>query len=213
MSTPIQKRNDLLGVRVVKALESRHFEAFYCKTGAEAVEKVLSLIPEGESVSWGGSVTMEQLGLIPKLHEGSYKVLDRDKTSTSAERYEAMQKAVCCDNFVSSVNAISEDGQLVNVDGNGNRVAAIAFGPRRVIIVAGMNKVVKTLDDAVSRARNYASPINVQRIPNIKTPCATTGACEDCKSPDCICTYIVTTRISRPSGRIKVVLVGEELGF
>ena len=211
---PIEQRNDLLAVKVVKALENRHFEACYCKTGAEAVEKVLALIPERESVTWGGSVTLETLGLFQRLHEcGKYEVLDRDKTTTPADRYDAMRRAFFCDNFLASVNAISEDGQLVNVDGNGNRVAAIAFGPKRVIVVAGMNKVVKTLDDAVSRARNFASPTNVQRVPNIVTPCKSTGACEDCKSPDCICTYIVTTRISRPARRIKVVLVGETLGF
>ncbi len=211
--TPFEKRNDLLGRQVVKSLQSRHFSAFYCRTGVEAVEKVLSLIPEGESVSWGGSMTLEVLGLPQRLHEGRYSVLDRDRTSTPDERYEAMQKAVCCDNYVTSVNAISEDGQLVNVDGNGNRVAAIAFGPKRVIVLAGMNKVVKSLDDAVSRARNFASPINAMRIPHLDTPCTKTGACEDCKSPGCICTYVVTTRISRPAGRINVILIGETLGF
>ncbi len=209
----IDKRNDLLGEKVVKALAGRHFEAFYCKTGADAVEKVCSLIPTKESVSWGGSMTLEAIGLTKRLHESDYAVLDRDRATTPEERHEAMRKAFFCDNYISSVNAISEDGQLVNVDGNGNRVAAMAFGPKRVIVVAGMNKVVKTLDDAVSRARNYASPINAQRVPNIKTPCTTTGGCEDCRSADCICTYIVTTRISRPAGRIKVILIGEPLGF
>ena len=159
-------------------------------------------------------MTLETLGLTKRLHEcGRYEVLDRDQTTTPEDRYDATRRAFLCDNYLTSVNAISEDGQLVNVDGNGNRVAAIAFGPKRVIVVAGMNKVVKTLDDAVSRARNFASPTNVQRVPNIVTPCKSTGACEDCKSPDCICTYIVTTRISRPARRIKVVLVGETLGF
>ncbi len=211
--TPIERRNDLLGAKVVKSLGSRHFEAYYCKTGEEAVAKILSLIPKKESVSWGGSLTLETLGLPRKLHEGDYAVLDRDRTTTPEERHEAMRKAFFCDNYLTSVNAISEDGQFVNVDGNGNRVAAIAFGPKRVIVVAGINKVVKSLDDAISRARNEASPINAQRVPNIKTPCRINGACEDCKSADCICTYVVTTRISRPAKRIKVVLIGEPLGF
>ena len=211
---PMEQRNDLLAARVVKALESRHFEAYYRKTGAEAVAQVLAIIPEKESVTWGGSVTLETIGLTKRLHEcGRYEVLDRDQAATPAERHEAMQRAFFCDNFLTSVNAISEDGQLVNVDGNGNRVAAIAFGPKRVIVVAGMNKVVKTHGDAIARARNFASPTNAQRVPNIVTPCKSTGACEDCKSPDCICTYIVTTRISRPADRIKVILVGETLGF
>lgn len=212
--TPLEKRDDLLADKVVKSLQDRHFEAYYCKTGDEAVAKVLSLITEKESVTWGGSMTLETIGLTKRLHEcGQYDVLDRDKTSSPAEKHEAMRKAFFCDNYLTSVNAISEDGQLVNVDGNGNRVAAIAFGPKHVIVVAGMNKVVKTLDDAISRAKNHASPINAQRVPNITTPCRSTGACEDCKSPDSICTYIVTTRISRPPGRIKVILVGETLGF
>ncbi len=212
--SPIEQRNDLLAAKVVKALESRHFEAFYCKTGSEAVEKALSLIPEKESVSWGGSMTLEAIGLTKRLHDcGQYEVLDRDRTSSPAEKHEAMRRAFLCDNYLTSVNAISEDGQLVNVDGNGNRVAAIAFGPKQVIVIAGVNKIVKTLDDAVSRARNFASPVNAQRVPNIVTPCRATGACEDCKSPDSICTYVVTTRISRPAGRIKVILIGETLGF
>ena len=212
--TPLENRNDLLAARVVKSLQNRHFEAYYCKTSEEAVEKALSLLPEKESVTWGGSMTLEAIGLTKRLHEcGRYRVLDRDKTSSFSEKHEAMRKAFFCDNYLTSVNAISEDGQMVNVDGNGNRVAAMAFGPKQVIVVAGMNKVVKTLDDAISRARNYASPINAQRVPNIATRCRSTGACEDCKSADCICTYIVTTRISRPAGRIKVILVGETLGF
>ncbi len=149
MNPYIEKRNDLLAAKLVKALESRHFEAHYCKTRDEAVEKVLALVPVKESVSWGGSITLETLGLPTRFHEGDYAVLDRDKTSSPEERHEAMQKTFFCDNYITSVNAISEDGRLVNVDGNGNRVAAIAFGPKRVIVVAGMNKVVKSFDDAI----------------------------------------------------------------
>ena len=211
---PIEQRNELLAVRVIEALESRHFEAYYCKTGMEAVDKVLALIPERESVSWGGSVTLEAIGLTRRLHEcGRYDVLDRDRTTTPAERLEATRQALLCDNYLTSVNAISEDGQLVNVDGNGNRIAAIAFGPKRVIVVAGMNKVVKTPGDAISRARNFAAPTNVQRIPGLAPPCRATGSCQDCKSLDSICSYIVTTRLCRPPGKIKVILVGETLGF
>jgi L-lactate utilization protein LutB len=211
----IEKRNDLLGAHVVNALKSRHFEAYYYKTSNEAIEKILQLIPRKESVSWGGSTTIEEIGLIQRLRAEYDMVLDRDQTTSIADRYEAMQKAFFCNNYLMSANAISEDGQLVNVDGTGNRVAAMAFGPKRVIVVAGINKVVKTLDDAIVRARTYASPINAQRVPslNLKTPCIATGTCADCKTADCICTYIVTTRISRPQGRIQVVLIGETLGF
>jgi len=211
---PMEQRNELLAAKVVQALESRHFEAYYCLTGEEAVTQVLALIPEGESVSWGGSVTLETIGLTRRLHEcGRYDVLDRDRTTTPAERFEATRQALLCDNYLTSVNAISEDGQLVNVDANGNRIAAIAFGPKRVIVVAGMNKVVKTLGDAISRARNFAAPVNIQRIPSLAPPCKTTGACQDCKSLDSICSSIVTTRLCRPPGKVKVILVGETLGF
>ncbi|MDR1964762.1 MAG: lactate utilization protein [Planctomycetaceae bacterium] len=214
MSDPaIEKRNELLGVHVVKALKSRHFEAFYYKTSREAVEKILSLLPKKESVSWGGSATLEEIGLLQRIRAEYDLALDRDRTTTIADRYEAMQRAFFCNNYLTSVNAISEDGQLVNVDGVGNRIAAMSFGPKRVIVVAGINKVVKTLNDALVRARTYASPINAQRLSNLKTPCTVTGVCDDCKSPDCICTYVVTTRISRPPGRIHVVLIGETLGF
>jgi len=219
MQTPLEKnpivqRNELLAAGVVQALQIRHFEAYYCKTGEEAVAQALALIPERESVSWGGSVTLEAIGLTRRLHEcGRYDVLDRDRTTTPAERFEATRQALLCDNYLTSVNAISEDGQLVNVDANGNRIAAIAFGPKRVIVVAGMNKVVKTLDDAISRARNFAAPANVQRIPSLAPPCRATGACRNCKSLDSICSSIVTTRLCRPPGRIKVILVGETLGF
>ncbi|MDR0336084.1 MAG: lactate utilization protein [Planctomycetaceae bacterium] len=213
LNIALEKRNDLLGVSVVKALKSRHFEAYYYKTCVEAVEKILRIISKKESVSWGGSTTLEEIGLLKRLREEYEMVLDRDQTTTIADRYEAMQKAFFCDNYLMSANAISEDGQLVNVDGNGNRIAAMAFGPKRVIVVAGINKVVKTLGDAITRARTHASPINAQRTTNIKTPCMLTGVCEDCQSVDCICSYIVTTRISRPQGRIHVVLIGETLGF
>ncbi|MDR0392137.1 MAG: lactate utilization protein [Planctomycetaceae bacterium] len=209
----IEKRNNLLGMRVVHALKNRHFEADYYKTSEEAVEKILQMIPKKESVSWGGSITLEEIGLLKRLRAEYEKALDRDQTTSITDRYEAMQKAFFCDNYLMSTNAISEDGQLVNVDGTGNRVAAMAFGPKRVIVVAGINKVVKTLDNAIVRARTHASPINAQRIPDLKTPCITTGACADCKSNDCICAYIVTTRISRPKKRIHVILIGETLGF
>ena len=211
----LEKRNDLLGTHVVNALKNRHFEAYYYKTSNDAVEKILQLLPKKESVSLGGSTTIEEIGLLKRIRSEYDLALDRDKTTTIADRYEAMQRGFFCDNYLMSANAVSEDGQLVNVDGNGNRVAAMAFGPKRVIVVAGINKVVKTLDDAIVRARTYASPINAQRVPslNLKTPCTVTGTCENCKTADCICTYIVTTRISRPKGRIHVVLIGETLGF
>ena len=123
-----------------------------------------------------------------------------------------LRQALTCDTFLMSSNAISEDGQLVNIDGMGNRVAALCFGPKQVIVVAGMNKVAGDLDSAMSRARHIAAPANVQRF-DVKTPCAVTGQCGNCTSPDCCCAQIVTTRFSKIPGRIKVVLVGEVLGL
>lgn len=201
------------GASVVKALKSRFFDAWYADTCAEAVEQILSLIPKTGTVSWGGSLTLSTLGIPERLvHEG-IQVLDRDRASTSEERQEIMRQALCCDTFLSSSNALSEDGQLVNIDGNGNRVAAMIYGPRQVIVAAGMNKVVKTVEDAIVRARTIAAPLNKQRFSHLKTPCGETGTCADCGSVDSICSYLVVTRLCKPAGRIKVILIGEDLGF
>jgi L-lactate utilization protein LutB len=213
MSTPQELRNRKLGARVVKALQNRHFEAWYVDDPREAAEKVLSLIPKDHTVSWGGSLTVSGLGIQERLVKAGYRVLDRDLAETPAERQEIMRQALLCDTYLSSSNAISEDGQLVNIDGNGNRVAAMIYGPRQVIVVAGMNKVVKTLEDAVSRARTIAAPLNQQRFPSQKTPCNETGSCANCVVPDSICTFIVHTRLCKPAGRIKVLLVGADLGL
>ena len=203
-------RSDKLGAKMVEALKKRHFEAYYCATGEEAKEKALSLIPEGHVISWGGSETLSQIGLLQEMRSGRYSVIDRDTARTPEERVDLMRKALLADTFLSSSNAISEDGQLVNIDGNGNRVAAMIYGPTNVILVIGLNKAVATVEDAVRRARHLAAPTNAQRfLPD--TPCAHTGACADCTAQDCICAYISVT--SRPAGKIKVILVGEVLGF
>ena len=209
----MKQRYDKLGPKVAKALESRFFNAWYFSGSSEAVEKVFSLIPKTDTVSWGGSLTTTGLNLTKMAEEKGYKVIDRDKASTPEERTELQRQALLCDTFITGTNAISEDGQLVNIDGNGNRVAAMIYGPRQVIVVAGMNKVAQTLMDAFTRAKTIAAPANVQRFPAIKTPCNATGACADCISPDCVCAYIVRTRVSRPAGRIKVILIGEDLGL
>ena len=209
--TPKQLRNEKLGAKVVKAMESRHFEAYYCVTREDALKKALELIPEGSVVAWGGSVTMNEIGLSEALHNGKYQLIDRD-AAPPEERRKLMRQGLLADYFISGANAISEDGEIVNIDGNGNRVGAIVYGPDHVVIIAGMNKVVKTLEDAVRRARTIAAPINKQRFGGT-TPCAKTGSCGDCKAEDCICCQILVTRVCRPAGRIKVILVGEELGF
>lgn len=201
------KRGSLL----VKNLRNRHFDAWYCDTKEEALEKVLSLIPAGSSVGWGGSVTCQQIGVLDAVRAGEYNVIDRDAAKTPADREAALHRCLQADTFLTGANAMSLDGQMVNIDGTGNRLAAICFGPKQVIVVVGMNKVADTLEDAVTRARTVAAPMNEQRF-DFPTPCNTTGACADCKSEKCICNQILITRHGR-GNRIKFILVGEDLGF
>jgi L-lactate utilization protein LutB len=202
MSTPHELRNQKLGALVVKALQNRRFEAWYVDNPGAAADKVLSLIPKTDTVSWGGSATLAELGIRQRLDREGYQVLDRDAAKSPEERMEIMRRALLCGTFLTGSNAVSEDGQLVNIDGNGNRVAAMIFGPKQVIVVAGMNKVTKTLEDAYVRARTIAAPLNTQRFPHYKTPCNETGSCANCLSPDSICTFIVHTRLCKPAGRI-----------
>jgi L-lactate utilization protein LutB len=206
-------RNEKLGPVVVKALEARYFEARYVTDIPEAVERVFALIPGDHVIAWGGSMTAKALDLYNEAAKRGYKLIDRDTAKSPEEKIDLMRQALLCDTFLMSTNALSEDGQLVNIDGNGNRVAALCYGPKQVIVVTGINKVVKTLDNAVARARNLAAPLNIQRFPAAKTPCNITGACSDCKSRDTVCAQFVITRICKPPGRIKVIIVGQDLGF
>ena len=213
MRTIMEQRYDKLGPRVAKALQSRFFEAWYFPESPEAVEKVFSLIPKTDTVSWGGSLTTTGLSLTAMAAEKGYKVIDRDKASSPEERWELMRQALLCDTYLTGTNAITEDGQLVNIDGNGNRVAAMTFGPKQVIVVSGMNKVIQTIEAAFARAKTIAAPANTQRFPALKTPCNETGACADCLCQDSVCSYIVRTRLCKPKGRIKVILIGKDLGL
>ena len=213
MSTPIETRNAKLGPKVVQALKNRFFDAWYFDDPAEAADKAIALIPKDHVVSWGGSLTVSGLGIQERLAKEGYTLLDRDKASGPEERMEIMRRALLCDTFLTGTNALSEDGQLVNIDGNGNRVAAMIFGPRQVIVVTGINKVAKTLDDAIVRARTIASPLNVQRFPGLQTPCNQTGSCANCASQNTVCNYFVTVRLCKPAGRIKVIVIGKDLGL
>ena len=205
-------RNEVLANRVVKNLESRNMEAYFVKTKEEALKKALELIPEGSSISWGGTASVKEIGLLDAVHEGNYEVYDREEAQTPELKNEIAHKALDCDFFIGSTNALAENGVMINIDGNANRVAAFAFGPKNVLLIVGMNKVVKSEEDAMSRARNEAAPINAQRF-GLDTPCSKNGMCYDCKSPDCICCQILITRYSRAAKRIKVILVDENLGF
>ena len=200
------------GEQLVKNLKKRHFDAVYCDTKEEALQQALAWIPEGSLVGWGGATSAQQIGLMSALNAGNYRTLDRDKCRTPAEREELAHQCFKADAFITGANAISMDGQMVNIDGNGNRAAAIVYGPGAVVVIAGMNKVTDDLDSAIVRARTIAAPTNQQRF-GLNNPCTVTGTCADCKSETCICNHIVITRHCRPVGRIKFILVGEELGF
>ena len=205
----IAKRNALVAQKVIKGLASRNMEGFWAATGKEALALALSLVPEGASVTMGGCMSAVQIGLVDALKRGNYNFIDRDAIP---DKRASMLAAYDADVFLSSANAITEDGVIVNIDGNSNRVSAIAQGPRKVLFIVGMNKVCPDFDSALKRARGVAAPINAQRF-GLSTPCARTGACADCKSPDTICCQFLVTRYSRHTGRIKVILVGENLGF
>lgn len=209
---PKEQRNGHLAQTIIKNLQRRHIEGFYCPTGKEAVKKVMELIPNGSSVTWGGTMTVRDLGIPDALRSrGTLDVLDRDLVETPEGKQDMYLRAFSADVYLSSANAISEDGVIVNIDGNGNRVAAITWGPKKVIFVIGLNKVAQTVEAALARARSTASPINATRF-DIKTPCQIDGVCHNCNSADSICNYVHFLRNS-PRGRHTVVLVGEALGY
>jgi L-lactate utilization protein LutB len=210
--TPKELRNERLAARLIKSLKLRNMEAFYCPTAAEAVRQVSALIADGSSVTWGGSMTIRDIGIPQALKQrGTLEILDRDGVTDRAEVVKIYERAFSADVYLSSANAISEDGVIVNIDGNGNRVAAITWGPKRVIFVIGMNKVAQTVEASLQRARSTASPTNAARF-DIKTPCQMDGVCHNCNSPESICNYVHFLRNS-PRSRHTVVLVGEDLGY
>lgn len=206
-------RNRKLAPQIINALNNRNIEAYFAETKEDALRLALDIIPKGSSVGWGGVMSAHEIGLIDAIRSGEYKVLDREGASTPEEK-KRLEKLIMsdCDYFISSANAMSEDGVIVNIDGNSNRVAAICYGPEHVLMIVGMNKVVHTKEDAYQRAKYIVAPINAQRF-GLDTPCAKLGKCMDCQHEQCICCQILTTRYSRHKGRIKVILVNEDLGF
>ncbi len=209
MDENVRKRNELLAQKVIKGLKSRNMTGYYAGDAEEALRTALSLIPEGSSVTMGGCMSAREIGLVKALKEGNYRFIDRDEYP---DKRAAMLAAYDADVFLSSANAMTEDGVLVNIDGNSNRVSAIAQGPKKVLFIVGMNKVCGDVDGAVRRAREVAATTNAQRF-GLSTPCASTGSCMNCKSPDTICCQFLITRFSRHPGRIQVILVNENLGF
>ena len=209
MNPNLFKRNELLAQKVIQGLKSRNMTGWYAASKEEALRKALELIPEGSTVTMGGAMSAHEIGLVDAVKNGNYHFIDRD---AMADKRAAMLAAYDADVFLTSANAITEDGVMVNIDGNANRVSAIAQGPKTVLFIIGMNKVCDDVDGAVKRARAVAAPTNAQRF-GLSTPCSKTGACMNCKSPDTICCQILVTRFSRHPGRIQVILVNDRLGF
>ena len=209
MNENIVKRNALLAQKVIKGLQSRNMSGYWAENREEALRIALELIPEESTVTMGGAMSAHEIGLVEAVRNGNYRFIDRD---ACADKRAAMLAAYDADVFLSSCNAMTEDGVLINIDGNANRVSAIAQGPKKVIMIVGMNKICSDVDGAMKRARNVAAPINAQRF-GLSTPCAKTGACMNCKSPDTICCQFLITRFSRHAGRIHVILVNDNLGF
>ncbi len=197
---------------IIANLKKRQMEGYYCPSGADAVKKALELMPEGSSIGWGGAMTLQEIGLMDAIKGGRYRLIDRDSAKTPEESRRIFAEIFGCDFFLMSTNAITLEGELVNIDGRGNRVASLCFGPENVLVIAGMNKVAPDLDSAILRARNIAAPLNTVRL-NKTTPCTVSGRCGDCYKPDCICSQFVVTRRSGTPGRIKIILVGAELGY
>lgn len=197
-------------LRTKSALEKNNMQAFIVQSAAEVVPLLQQLIPAGASVSNGGSISLAQTGAIQLLRNGAYQYLDRD--APGADRNVVHRQAFGADVYLASANAITQNGEIYEVDGRGNRVAAIAYGPDSVILVAGRNKIVPTLEDARQRRAQIAAPANVKRL-GLKTPCNVTGTCSNCKSPARICCIELVLQQQQTNGRIKVILVNEELGY
>lgn len=208
----INPATEKLAATIIESFRKRNMEGFYCATAAEAVKKALSLMPEGSSITWGGSETLKESGLMNAVRERNYRLIDRACAKTPEESRAIYGEMVCADFFLTSTNAVTINGELVNIDGHSNRVACLCCGPQNVIVIAGINKLVPDAESGIRRVRNIAAPPNAMRL-NKNTPCAKTGKCADCFSPDCICSQIVITRRSSIPNRIKVILVGEALGY
>lgn len=204
--------NRKIAENVLEGLKKRNMEGFYCENREEAVKLVLDMIEPGASVSWGGSSTVSELGLLERLKERGTGMIEYPEKEKREAGSPIFQQVAGADYFLMSANAITVKGELVNIDGASNRVSSLLHGPKHVIIVAGLNKIVKTAEDGIDRIQTSVCPIIADKTGR-KTPCGVKGVCTDCLSPDCMCCNIVITRRSRYSGRIRVILVGESLGL
>ncbi len=210
--SPKETYNKLIITKTIENLEKRNMQGYYAKNKEEALSIALSLIKENSVVSWGGSLTLNEIGILDKLKQGNYTCLDRDLAASPEEKDKIQRETFFADYFLMSTNAITIDGELINIDGLGNRVSALIFGPKNVLIIAGINKIAENLDVALSRAKNTAGVTNAIRF-NCNTPCTKTGKCHSCTSNDTVCCQYVHTKFSKIKNRIKVILVEENLGF
>lgn len=210
--TPMKQFYEQQSSTLIKNLKKRQIAGYYCESQEAAVALALSLTEAGTTVSFGGSMTLADIGMLDALRAGHFNLLDRTTANNQDEVLAIYQKAFAADTYFMSTNAITIDGQLVNIDGNGNRVAALIYGPKQVIVMAGMNKVATDVEEAIKRVHNFAAPANTKRL-KCNTPCNKTGHCHDCQSDDCICSNTVITRRSGIKDRIKVILIGEVLGY
>ncbi len=210
--TPKEEAFATLSEGLIKNLEKRGMEGYYFADSGALRNYLKEALPADAVIAWGGSESIKESGVMELLREGGYPLIDRDKARSPQEAREIFSRIVMADYYFMSTNAITMDGELVNIDGNGNRVAALVQGPSHVCLIVGRNKVAPSLRDAVSRSRNIAAPANVKRL-HKQTPCQLSGRCGDCLSPDCICSHLVITRRSSHKGRIKVFLVNEDLGY
>lgn len=197
---------------IISKLEARNMEGYYFDSARDAVEYVKNLVAPGSSVAFGGSETLKETGILNLLKSGSYTVYDRADAKTPQESRQMYANHTLSDYFFMSANAITYDGILVNIDGTGNRTACLIHGPEYVIVVAGVNKLVDTLDSAIERVKNIAAPPNAIRL-NRNTPCKELGKCVECLKEDCMCCNTVITRKSYKKGRIKVLLINDSFGY
>lgn len=210
--TPKQLAFQTAAQTTIQNLKKRNMEGYFFEDSASCVKAITDLIPDGSIISWGGSETIKECGLMDALQTGNYTLIDRLNAKTPEEGRQLYAKAVLSDYYCMSTNAITFDGELINIDGNGNRVACLIHGPKNIIMVVGMNKLVADVETGCLRVQNTASPANAKRL-NRNTPCFHTGRCGDCLSDDCMCNHIVITRRSGIPGRIKIFFIAEDLGY
>lgn len=198
---------------LIKNLKNKNYDAFYASTKKEALKLIMKLIPEGATVGLGGSMTAAEIGIHKALEEGNYMLYNQYKAGIAKDKAaELRTKGLTAEYYVTGTNALTIEGELINLDGLGNRVAAITYGPEKVIIIVGINKIVPSIDAGIERTENYAAVLNCKRL-NTDTPCVKAGVCVDCNVPTRICNHLLITYQQRKKGRVTVVIVGEELGF